>query len=511
MQRRARPSAEPEDRMQPLRADDPARIAGYRLVGRLGAGSMGRVFLGRAPSGDLVAVKVVHTRFAGRQDRRDRFLREISAVCGIDPAYVAPVLDHDADAAEPWLATAYLPGLNLRQAVEAHGPLPAESVRTLGAALADGLTAIHQAGVLHRDLKPSNLVLTPDGPKVVDFGIARPDGADTITMPGSLLGTPGYIPPERIRDRDSTRAGDVFALGALLVYAATGKGPFGGGSAQALLYRTQFEEPRLDGLYAALAGDPELVEIIEECLARDPRQRPTAGELAGRFAGTPGGSGTRWLPDDVAASVARLGEAPPTGRASPDTPPPPTRRAVLAIGLAATVAVGLGPSARERPRAGTRRPAGTGGRSPLWMYRSPDGENGHWFIRPTVAGDVVYLSSTKGVHALSCSRGELLWTANQGTPVYSGVAVMAAPEADPHGSGTVLFSDGFLRAVQASDGSPISGWKEPGLGATGVPVVIGEQVCLCDSVGYLTAYDGAKGGGAGGCGCPSPTAAAEPI
>lgn len=110
--------------MQPLRADDPARIAGYRLVGRLGAGSMGRVFLGRAPSGDLVAVKVVHTRFAGRQDRRDRFLREISAVCGIDPAYVAPVLDHDADAAEPWLATAYLPGLNLRQAVEAHGPLP---------------------------------------------------------------------------------------------------------------------------------------------------------------------------------------------------------------------------------------------------------------------------------------------------------------------------------------------------------------------------------------------------
>ncbi|MEO3826555.1 serine/threonine-protein kinase [Actinomadura sp. B10D3] len=475
--------------MQPLRADDPVRIAGYRLVGRLGAGSMGRVFLGRAPSGDLVAVKVVHTRFASRQDRRDRFLREISAVRGIDPAYVAPVLDHDADAAEPWLATAYLPGLNLRQAVEAHGPLPAESVRTLGAALADGLVAIHGAGVLHRDLKPSNLVLTPDGPKVVDFGIARPDGADTITMPGSLLGTPGYIPPERIRDRDSTRAGDVFALGALLVYAATGGGPFGAGSAQALLYRTQFEEPRLDKLHAALESDPELVGIIEGCLARDPRRRPTAVELAGRFAGTPGGSGTRWLPDDVAASVTRLGEETPTGPASPDTPH--GRRTVLAIGLVATVAVGLGPSARERPRAVARRPAD--GRTPLWMYRSPDGENRHWFIRPTVAGNVVYLSSTKGVHALSCSRGELLWTANQGRPVYSGVAVMAASEADPRGSGTVLFSDRFLRAVQASDGSPVSGWKEPGLGFTGVPAVIGEQVCLCDSVGYLTAYDGATG------------------
>jgi serine/threonine protein kinase/outer membrane protein assembly factor BamB len=474
--------------VQPLRADDPARVAEYRLVARLGAGSMGRVFLGHDPSGDLVAVKVVHARFAHRPDRRERFAREITAARGIDPAYVAPVVDHDADAAEPWLATVYLPGLNLRQAVEAHGSLPTRSVRALGAALAKALDAIHRAGVLHRDLKPSNLVLTPDGPRVVDFGIARPDGADTITVPGSLLGTPGYIPPERVRDRRSDRAGDVFALGAVLVYAATGEGPFGSGSVQVLLYRTQFEEPRLDALRAALDGDPELIEIIERCLARDPRRRPAAGDLVERFTGASDTKGTRWLPDEVATSVTHAGEAMPVVRRPQSTSEGHGRRAFLSFGMAATALASLGSSAHNGPRAVPWRPADAANRSPLWTYRSPDVENEHWFTRPTVAGNMVYLSSTRGLHALSCSQGRLLWTANRGRPVYSGAAVMA--------SETVLFNEGgvgVLRAVQAVDGSPVFDWDEPSIGRTGVPVVSRGRIYLCDSTGDLTAYDGRTG------------------
>ncbi|MBE1532877.1 protein kinase domain-containing protein [Actinomadura algeriensis] len=469
--------------MQSLRAGDPAQVGGYRLLARLGAGSMGRVFLGHGPSGDLVAVKIVHARFAHRQDRRERFAREIAAAQGIDSAYVAPVVGHDADAAEPWLATAYLPGLTLREAVAVHGPLPARSVRALGAALARALAAIHDAGVVHRDLKPSNLILTPDGPRLVDFGIARPDGAETITAPGSVLGTPGYIPPERIRERRSGRAGDVFALGALLVYAATGEGPFGSASTQVLLYRTQFEDPRLDALRTALDGEPELVGVLAGCLARDPRRRPTAGELVRRMTGAPGAAGTGWLPDEVAADVTHAGEAPPArlGGAKGAV----GRRAVLSLGAAVTLLAALGPPARGTPPVRAGRSVSADGRSPLWTYRSPDGEHRHWFNRPTVAGNAAYLSSTRGVHALDCSRGDLLWTANHGIPVYADVV--------PVSGEVVVFSDGFLRAVQIADGSPALGWHEPRVSVTGSPAVAGGQVYLCDSTGRLAAYDGRTG------------------
>ncbi|MFC5747743.1 PQQ-binding-like beta-propeller repeat protein [Actinomadura rugatobispora] len=469
--------------MEPLRADDPARIGGYRLVARLGAGGTGRVFLGHAPSGDLVAVKVVHARFAHRQDRRERFAREITAVRGIDPAYVAPVVDHDVDADEPWLATAYLPGLTLRQVVEVHGPLPAESLRALGAALARALASIHRAGVVHRDLKPSNLVVTPDGPRVVDFGIARPDGAETITVPGSLLGTPGYIPPERIRDRRSGREGDVFAFGAVLVYAATGEGPFGVGSAPSLLYRTQSEDPRLDGLRAAV-DDQGLIGIVEDCLVREPGRRPTADELVERFTGAPDPAGTRWLPDEVAASVTDAGSP----RKAPDAAPVrrPSRRTLLTLGVGGGVLAALGPSTKSALSAGTARRPPSGDRAPLWTYGSPDSENEHWFTRPTVIGDVVYLGSTLGVHALDCARGRLLWTANRGSPVLSGVSVLKA--------GTVMFSDGRMWALRATDGTPEPGWREPTVNSTGAPVAEGEQVFVFDTVGHLSAYDGRTGG-----------------
>jgi serine/threonine protein kinase len=499
--------------MEALRADDPVRVGGYRLVARMGAGSMGRVFLGQDPSGSLVAVKVVHARFAHRQDRRERFAHEVAAARRINSAYVAPVVDHDVNAAEPWLATAYLPGLDLRQAVAAHGPLGGRSVRALAASLATALNAIHQAGVLHRDLKPSNLVLTPAGPRVVDFSIASPDGADDLTLPGAVLGTPGYIPPERIRDRDSGRPGDVFALGALLVFAATGEGPFGSGSAQALLYRTQFEDPRLDDLRTALERDRELIEIIESCLARDPRRRPTAAELVGRLSGGPEPTGTRWLPEAMALSVTDAGEMTPVDRASQadsqtdsqTASASRSRRNVLVIGLGAAVVTGLGSAAalaalrsgdsdnsraaapddtrsatRDNPRTAARRPAGANDPSPVWTYRSPG--KGDVFNRPTVLGNVVYLSSTKGLHALGCSRGDLKWKATSNKPVSSGVTAM--------GSEAVLFRDGLdLRAVKAVDGSPFFGWQRLFTGTTGQPLMNGKEFYLCNGIGRLSAND----------------------
>ena len=167
------------------------------------------------------------------------------------------------------------------------------------------------------------------------------------------------------------------------------------------------------------------------------------------------------------------------------------RRAVLVLGLVAPLAVGVGLAARDSPRTPSPRPAGTGDRSPRWTYRSPDDEGGYWFRRPTVTGNVVYLSSTRGLHALNCAQGDVLWTFNRGRPVHSGVAVMAP---DVHGeSGAVLFSDGFLHAVDTVDGSPVTGWNESGLAVTGIPAVIGERFYLCDSTGRLTAYDGRTG------------------
>ncbi|MFB4319803.1 PQQ-binding-like beta-propeller repeat protein [Actinomadura sp. 21ATH] len=481
--------------MQPLRPDDPVRVAEYRLIGRLGAGGTGRVFLGRGPSGDLVAVKVVHARLAQRQDHRERLAREIAAARGVDPAFIAPVVDHDLDADEPWLATVYLPGLNLRQAVETRGPAPATSVRALGKALSRVLSAIHRTGTLHRDLKPSNVMLTPDGPRVVDFGISRPEGAAADTASGTLVGSPGYLPPERIRERVSDRAGDVFAFGALLYYAATGESPFGSGSTQVLLYRTQFERPRLDELRAVLEGDPELHDIIASCLALEPGRRPSAEELVRRFGAAPVSSRKRRLRGAAAGDAGRTS---PRGCGAQIAAF--GRRSFATFGLSTTFLMVLKSSAHGRPQeeAARRRPR-PDGRTPLWTYRGAD--EGHRFDGLTVARDVVYVGSTRGLHALGCARGDTLWTAGGGEPVRPGAAVTA---------GTVLFGDERLRAVRASDGSPVAGWREPAVGGTGAPVVLGEQVYLYDGGGDLAAYDGRTGARRWRLALPRPGAAGGP-
>ncbi|MFD6989559.1 protein kinase [Streptomyces sp. NPDC059943] len=263
----------------PLLPGDPATLGSVRLLGRLGAGGMGRVYLGRTTGGRLVAVKTVHAHLAAEPQFRERFRREAAAARAVTGAHTAAVLDADPASPVPWLATAYLSGVTLRRAVAAAGPLEVPVVRSLGAALAEALTSIHGAGLVHRDLKPSNVLITAEGPRVIDFGIARALGDHGMTRAGDIIGTPGFIAPEQITDSGPvTAAADVFALGAVLAFAATGRNPFGDGTVAILLYRAVHEEPDLDGVPAEIRG------LVADCLDKEPAGRPSVGAVLERTA-----------------------------------------------------------------------------------------------------------------------------------------------------------------------------------------------------------------------------------
>ncbi|MGP4009584.1 serine/threonine-protein kinase [Streptomyces sp. 4N124] len=288
--------------MQPLDVDEPTTVGPYRLLGRLGSGGMGRVYLGRSSGGRTVAVKIVHPHFALDEEFRARFRREVDAARRVGGAWTASVLDADPDARVPWVATAYAAGPSLSAAVADRGPLPIHSVRALGAGLAEALAAVHELGLVHRDVKPSNVLLTLDGPLLIDFGIARAtDGTASLTSTGVSIGSPGYMSPEQIVGKGVTGAADVFSLGAVLAYAATGEPPFPGDSSAALLYKVVHEEPEL----GSLTGD--LRELVAACLGKDPAARPSPGEVARRLA--PEGAARLvaggWLPGALVEQVSR--------------------------------------------------------------------------------------------------------------------------------------------------------------------------------------------------------------
>ncbi|RPK60644.1 Serine/threonine-protein kinase AfsK [Streptomyces sp. ADI96-02] len=292
--------------MQPLEAGEPRAVGAYRLLGRLGAGGMGRVYLGRSAGGRTVAVKVVHPHFALDEQFRARFRREVESARRVGAQWTAPVLDADPDAPVPWVATGYVAGPPLSQAVTEHGPLPGHAVRTLGAGLAEALAAVHGQGIVHRDVKPSNVLLALDGPRLIDFGIARALGATvSLTSTGVSVGSPGYMAPEQIRGHDVSGAADVFSLGAVLMYAATGAGPFSGDSSAVLLYKVVHEEPELGGL------EGELREVVAGCLAKDPGRRPAPADLARTLA--PDGAASMvargWLPGLLVREVSRAAVA----------------------------------------------------------------------------------------------------------------------------------------------------------------------------------------------------------
>ncbi|MEU0373076.1 serine/threonine-protein kinase [Streptomyces sp. NPDC006283] len=285
--------------MQPLDPDEPRGIGAYRLLGRLGSGGMGRVYLGRSTGGRTVAVKIVHPHFALDDEFRARFRREVDAARRVGGEWTAPVLDAGPDAPVPWVATGYVAGPPLSQAVAEHGPLSAHAVRVLGRGLARALTAVHALGLVHRDVKPSNVLLTLEGPRLIDFGIARAtDGTASLTSTGVSVGSPGYMSPEQILGKGVTGAADIFSLGAVLAYAATGTAPFSGDSSAALLYKVVHEEPELGAL------DGELRDLVAGCLAKDPAGRPGPGEVAERLAaGT--GQGVGWLPGPLVEQISR--------------------------------------------------------------------------------------------------------------------------------------------------------------------------------------------------------------
>ncbi|MFG2729061.1 serine/threonine-protein kinase [Streptomyces canus] len=288
--------------MQPLGVDEPTAVGPYRLLGRLGSGGMGRVYLGRSAGGRTVAVKIVHPHFALDEEFRARFRREVDAARRVGGAWTAPVLDADPEAAVPWVATGYAAGPSLASAVTDGGPLPEHSVRVLGAGLAEALEAVHGLGLVHRDVKPSNVLLTVDGPLLIDFGIARAtDGTASLTSTGVSIGSPGYMSPEQILSKGVSGAADVFSLGAVLAYAVTGVPPFPGDSSASLLYKVVHEEPEL----GSLTG--ELRDLVGACLAKSAQDRPTPGELARRLA--PEGAArlvaAGWLPGALVEQVGR--------------------------------------------------------------------------------------------------------------------------------------------------------------------------------------------------------------
>jgi serine/threonine protein kinase len=445
----------------------------YRLVGRLGEGGMGRVFLGMSAGGRPVAVKVIRSDLAADAEFRTRFRREVAAARKVSGLFTVMVADADTDGPVPWLATAYVAGPSLAEAVHDHGPLPVASVLTLAAGLADSMAAIHAAGVVHRDLKPSNVLLAEDGPRVIDFGISQAAEATSLTSAGIVVGSPGFMSPEQAAGDDVGPASDIFSLGAVLAFAATGEGPFGSGPSDALLYRVIHNPASLDRL-------PDGVRpLVERCLAKEPGRRPTAaGILAevGPIQPAPG-----WLPravipvsaqDPVApadpggSSDAELQTQAPAladGRTSASATPGgdlPRRRGrrrpvalagVFGVLIVAAVAVGLAlSSSAPRPHVSgsssspSPRRSATPGRPKRtasgWVFSTAASVDG--FV--TVADGAVYVGDDNGnIYAIDAATGKLRWRLHTGNSVVSRPAVVG-------GTVYVGSEDNYVYAIDAA-------------------------------------------------------------
>ncbi|GLZ09472.1 hypothetical protein Acsp03_69380 [Actinomadura sp. NBRC 104412] len=461
--------------MTATRPGDPRKLGPYRVVGRLGAGGMGQVYLGRSPGGRGVAIKVIHPAMADEPDFRSRFRREVTAARAVNGVYTAAVLDADPDAPQPWLATAYLQGLSLQDAVAAHGPFPPHAARTLGAGLAEALVSIHRAGVVHRDLKPSNVMLTPEGPRVIDFGIARASEASALTRTGVALGTPAYMSPEQASGGAAGPPADVFSLGAVLTYAVTGAGPFGHGAVHDVIYRVLHQEPDLGRV-----PDPGLRSLIAACLRKDPELRPSPEQVLHGLAS--GGDlaspqGTYWLPPPVAQHIAHQGARPAVRG--------PSRRRFLVAGAAGVGCAGL------MGGAVTATILRLKGEDPvLWKFRLPG--DGYLRTGPLLAvGDVYVCTSTETV-AIDGRTGRQRWRGaftaarNASMAVLGGTGFLCDSGAQP-----------ALTAFDLASGRPR--WQAPlrtrSLAPT--PIVAAGVVCLAGSLDAgnsgLFAFDPATG------------------
>jgi serine/threonine protein kinase len=351
--------------VEPLQVGDPAYVGVYRLTGRLGAGGMGRVFLGVSPGGRTVAVKLMLPEHAADSGFRQRFAREVAAARQVGGFHTATVVDADPAADPPWMVTAYIPGPSLEEVVRSTGPLDPAALRALGAGLAEGLSAVHAAGLIHRDLKPGNVIMAEDGPRIIDFGIARAVDTPSQTSSGVLIGTFSFMSPEQVRGERLGPESDVFSLGSVLAYAATGHGPFDAASLPAIIYRIAVEPPDLGSLSGPLQG------VISACLAKNPADRPPLDQLLGALSALPGQSGLSWQPPFAAAP----GLSPPGTTLPPPaaTLPPPRHQGCRGK---------PGPvpgQASGRPRRRLRRCPGD---SPRRHIRYPWRHGNQWRHRP---------------------------------------------------------------------------------------------------------------------------------
>ncbi|MEY9874677.1 outer membrane protein assembly factor BamB [Streptacidiphilus sp. MAP12-33] len=383
----------------PTAAPSLTHIGPYRILRELGAGGMGRVYLAATASGRAVAVKVVHPEFAADPYFRRRFQREADAARAVSGAFTAPVVDCDPDGTPPWLATAYVPGPSLSEAIDAGDPMPEPSLRVLGAGLAEALIAVHRAGLVHRDLKPSNILLALDGPRVIDFGISKAADGTALTAEGQLIGSPGYMSPEHCEGRELSAASDVFSLGAVLAYAATGRPPFGVGATHAVLYRTVHEPPSLDGV------PPGLLGIVAACLEKDPSRRPPLEHLLAWLRPGPGARTAGWLgpaEQQVAVRERQLAQA--------LTPPGPTRRGLLLGGSAVLAAAAAGGAAWLLRPSGAGSGSATGPRL-AWTAPLPATD----MNIQSVTGTTVLCWGRTGAACLDLATGKALWHESDGS------------------------------------------------------------------------------------------------
>lgn len=506
--------------METLQSDDPRELGSYRLLGRLGAGGMGRVYLARSPGGRTVAVKVVRPDLAADTDFRARFRYEVEIAKAVSGRFTAPVVDSDPDAPLPWLATSYVLGPDLTEVVDVHGALPEHTVRALAAGLAAALQDIHAAGLIHRDLKPSNVLLAADGPRVIDFGIARAVDGSRMTQTGVVVGSPGFMSPEQATGKDVGTAGDVFSLGSVLAFAATGRAAFGDGAAShaSLLYQVVHGEADLTGVPSSLLG------LIRACLMKDPAQRPKPGEIVAALAGQGVDAALHdWLPSAVASTIAThaakildleapesrpaaaFGPAPtmlnrtsstvPTGPAGYATPPGGTPGP--AYGTPPPGTVSLGPDGSPAPVRSRRRVLGmalggvavvaVGGAGAAWTLFSDDG-----------GGDTAAGAPGRGGSAQPADE-------NFTTPP-AGVAPQplwhksAAEDSTATGvpllthDGLLLVSGDPLVAYDVKTGK--ARWTKPGICRPGAQLLFHDgKVFLADGdhEGALVAYDVMKG------------------
>ena len=434
--------------MESLRPGDPAYVGPYQLLARLGAGGMGVVYLARSPGARLAALKVIRREFAADPGFRERFRREIAAARGVSGIYTAPVLDADAGAPQPWFAAGYVPAPTLYEAVAAGGVLPEPAVRALGAGLTEALQAIHGGGLVHRDLNPGNVLLAEDGPKVIDFGIARVTDATRLTGTGGMVGTPAFMAPEQIADGERAGpAADTFSLAGVLVYAATGAKPFGEGDPAALLYEVMYGDPGLDRVPASLR------ELLAACLAKNPARRPgLPSVLAALLPADPQALISPALRREVAAREAEASRV----SSEPVTAPPPLpriddtdggrlgRRRVLGMAAAAAVAV-TGAAGGTMAWALTREPAKAARPAPhatvlatapppIWTFTPPvtltDG------ACVLAAAGVVLFGAFEGMWGVDARSGRQLWT--QDFPLSAGSAAVGSTFIALGGHGRLL-------------------------------------------------------------------------